>query len=193
MHIGAVIIHNRQPLLALVFGATFGHINHAAVKIAAFAGDPGIDRIGHFMRHPPPSAGGANKLQPIAKLFARKHVKHAEFHHNLIAADLHRPRDQRLRIDRLPVVIRHWRVKAGDIADIGIRGHFAKQPRARQIRRHHARDVLRKLARSAFINEIGHRIGHWFNFTIGKADGQFGLRWHHHGGKTAKAHKHSGG
>ena len=47
--VGAVLVHDREPFDAARLGAGLGDIDHAAVEIGAFAGQPLIDRIGAFV------------------------------------------------------------------------------------------------------------------------------------------------
>ena len=53
-HIGAVLIHQRQPLDAAFRRAAFVDEHHAAVEIALLAGQALIDLVGNDVRDPPP-------------------------------------------------------------------------------------------------------------------------------------------
>ena len=61
--IGAVLIHDREPLHPVGRRAAFGDIDDPGVEIAGLAGDPLIDRIGDLVRHPPPVVGARGEAQ----------------------------------------------------------------------------------------------------------------------------------
>jgi hypothetical protein len=55
--IGAVLVHDRQALLALERRAAFGNEHDAGVEIALLAGDALIDRVGDHVGDAPPVFG----------------------------------------------------------------------------------------------------------------------------------------
>ncbi len=138
LQVGPIVVHHRQTLLAVVLRPGFGNKDHTAVEIAALAGDPAVNRIGHLMRHAAPAIDGAAELQTalpaaVEQFLAREDVIDAELYVDAVAADIDRPGDQRLRVDRLPVGIFHRRVKIADGRDIGAGRDFAEKARAGQV------------------------------------------------------------
>ena len=125
------------------------------------------------MRHPPPALRRARKLQTLAKLLARKDVKQPELHDNPVNAGADRPGDQRLRVDRLPIGIRHRRIKAGHPPDMGRGRDFPKQPGSRKVRGNHPRDIARILrGRRILGHKIRGRKGQRLDHAFGDLDPQ---------------------
>ena len=174
LKVRTVVVHDRKTLGALILGAAFRDEDDAAVEIARFARDAGIDLIGNFVGHAAHAIGGADKLHPLPDFRTREHVIDAEFHHQLaIGIHIRRTCDQHLRVDRLPVGELHGALETGDLADVRLARDFTEKPCACQVRRHNLAQFLREiLGRGAFRNKGGGRKGHRFDHTFGDFDPQ---------------------
>src|SRR3546814_18157647 len=62
--IGAILIHDREPLGTVALGAGFRDIDDAAVEIGAFTRQAGIDLIGQFVCREAPVGGGDDDALP---------------------------------------------------------------------------------------------------------------------------------
>jgi hypothetical protein len=89
--------------------------NAIRVKITGRAGELLIDGVGYLMRHPAPVLRRRSELQ-TQKLLAGVDVPQAEIDAQASVAVAHRlPREQRLSVDRLPLVERRLDVHVRDL------------------------------------------------------------------------------
>ena len=103
--IGAVLIHDREPLHPIGRRAALGDIHDPGIEVARLPGDPFVHRIRDLMGHAPPVVRGRGEAQP-AQLDAGEHVPEPELHLQLaagIAAAADLPGDQGLGVDLAPV------------------------------------------------------------------------------------------
>ena len=103
-HVGAVLVHDRQPLLALVLRAGFVDEDDARVEIALLAGQPLIDRVGDDVGDAAPVRRVGEELL-ADQLLAGEGVPQAELGAQPAVGFLRDAAgDQRLRVDDLPVL-----------------------------------------------------------------------------------------
>ncbi len=76
-HIGAVLIHDGEPLDAALLRAAFIDEHDAAVEIALLAGEALVDRIRDDVRDAPPVVL-RREILLSGELLRRKHVPQAE-------------------------------------------------------------------------------------------------------------------
>ena len=102
--IGAVLIHDRQPLDAVGVRPGLGDIDDLGVEVRRLAGDPLVDRIGDLMGHAPPVVRAGGKAQ-AAHLHAGEHVPQPELdvEHAVLLAAGDDAGHQRLGVDQAPV------------------------------------------------------------------------------------------
>lgn len=101
--VGAVLVHDREPLDALGLTAGFRNIDDTAVEISAFAGQTRIDRIGAFVRGAAPEGGLGREALSRQNLFREDIVEVATHCDRPVAVHLHEAGDKRLRRHRAPV------------------------------------------------------------------------------------------
>ena len=171
-HIGAIVIHDPDALAARVLGTAFLHESHAAVEIGAFAGQARIDLIGGLVRGAAPVAGAGVELHAVAQRLAGKDVEQAELDDDLAALDADGAGDQRLGVDRLPVLIGHRRIEAFRPGNMGAGGDFAKQPGAAEIGGDQALHLRQIFAGAPLVMEGGDGKGHRLDHAIGDLDSQ---------------------
>ena len=100
--VGAVLVHDRQPLDPVGARPGLGDIDDLGVEVAVLARDPLVDRIGDLMRHAPPVVG--HGLEPqAAHLHAGEHVPQAELDIEQAIPFADAAGDQRLGIDQPPI------------------------------------------------------------------------------------------
>ena len=133
------------------------------------------------------------ELHAVAQRLAGKDVEQAELDDDLAALDADGAGDQRLGIDRLPVLIGHGRIKAFRPGDMGAGGDFAKQPGAAEVGGDQALDLRQIFAGAALVMEGGDGKGHRLDHAIGDLDPQGAvLRLNRRGqSKTSKGHHRS--
>ena len=102
--VGAVLIHDREPLDPIGRRTALRDVDDAGIEIAGLAGDALIDRIGDLVRHPAPVVGGGGEAQP-PHLRAGEHVPQAKLDDQVVAVlgghDF--AGHQRLGVDLAPV------------------------------------------------------------------------------------------
>ena len=118
-HAGAVLVHDGQPLDALVLRAGFVDEDDPGVEIALFAGQPLVDRVGD-------DVGDAARIRLVGEellagqLLAGERVPQPELGAQPPVGLLRDAAgDQRLRVDDLPVLEARGRVGIGDLLDEG--------------------------------------------------------------------------
>src|SRR4029077_10301885 len=77
-HIGAILIHDRKPLHPPFRRTGLVDKYHAAVEIAAFAGEPFVNSVGDDMSDAPPIVGRGEILLTV-ELLSAEHVPQPEF------------------------------------------------------------------------------------------------------------------
>ncbi|MDF2813752.1 MAG: hypothetical protein K0S56_4783 [Microvirga sp.] len=77
-HIGAVLVHDGEPLAAIFLGAGFIHEHHPRVEEAAEPSDLGIDRVRNDVADAAPEIR-IGRVLLTGQLLARLHVPQAEF------------------------------------------------------------------------------------------------------------------
>ena len=137
----AVLVHDRQPLDAQVGRPGLGDIDDPGVEVAALAGQPLVDIVGHGMGDVAPGIGRAAQRQALQMLFG-EHVPEAELDGEQAAVAGHdAPRHERLRIDDAPVLEARPHRHPARLADEGGRIDRAEQARALQIAGDHLGDL----------------------------------------------------
>ena len=132
-HIGAVLIHQRQPLDAVLRRSALIDKHHAAVEIAFLAGQALIDLVGDDMRDPPP-VFRRGEILLAGELLAGGDVPQAELRLEApVALPRHAAGHQRLRVDGLPVGELRRDVDVGDVLDIGGLIDRREQPAALEV------------------------------------------------------------
>ena len=141
-HIGAVLVHHREPLDAALLRPGLVHEHHAAVEIALLTGHPLIDLVGDDVRDAAPIFRRGEILL-ARELLAGDHVPQAEFGlEPAIGLPRHPAGDQRLRVDGLPVLELRRDVDIVDALDEGRLVDRRKQARALQIVGDDLRDAI---------------------------------------------------
>ena len=146
-HIGAVLVHDGEPLDAR--GARTGLVDEhdAAVEIAAVAGELLVDRVRDDVGDAAPVVRRGEILL-AGELLAGEHVPQPEFGlEPAVGLPRHRSGHQRLRIDGAPIgKVRH-RVDAGDVLDESRRIDRREQAAALQIGGDDLRDAAMRCRR----------------------------------------------
>ena len=139
--IGAVLVHDGEPLLALVLRAGLVDEDDARVEIALLAGQPLVDRVGD-------DVGDAARVGLVGEelladqLLAGKGVPQPELGAQAavgLLADA--AGDQRLRVDHLPVFEARRGVRVGDLLDEGALVDRREQTGALQVGGDDRRDL----------------------------------------------------
>ena len=94
-HAGAVLIHDGEPLAAVLGGAGFVDEDDASVEKALFAGHAGEDRIGYDM-------GDTAQIIGVRRILLSRHLRAGQTSHRRKAVFTCRPRG--------------WRGRSGHIA-----------------------------------------------------------------------------
>ena len=140
LHIGAVLIHDRQLLLAVGLGAALGDEHHLRVEIAALAGKRGIDRVRDDVRDAPIALRiGVRRI--AGHLLRRLRVPYPHRRRNLPAA-LDLAHHQRIDIDGAPVGKGRRVVDVAHLRRQRRRVERCEQPRAREVGAHDIGDLL---------------------------------------------------
>src|SRR6266849_838162 len=101
--VGAVLVHQRETLYALLKRAGFGDVDDPRVEIAVFAGDALIHLIGDDMGDAAPVLPG-RRVGKTGKLLLGEHIPQPELDPEpAVALGLHRAGDQSLGVDLAPI------------------------------------------------------------------------------------------
>ena len=102
--VGAVLVHDREPLDAALLGAGLVDEHHAGVEIALLAGQALVDLVGDDVRDAPP-VFRRGEILLAGELLAGEDVPQPEFGlQPPVALPRHAAGHQRLRVDGLPVL-----------------------------------------------------------------------------------------
>ena len=172
--IGAVLVHDRETLGALLRRPGLGDVDDAAVEIAVFAGDPLIDLVGDDVRDTSPVLRGRGVGKAGQLLFGIDVPQPELDPEAAVALRLHRPRHQRLGVDLAPVAKARPFARR-DSLDEAARIERPEQTGAFEVGRHHLGHVaagLRLIAAAA--GEGRDRDRHRLDLAAGDVEAQLG-------------------
>ena len=142
-HVGAVLVHDREPLDAALGRPGLVDEHDAGVEVALIAGQALVDRIRNDVSDAPPIVGGGEILL-AGELLARQHVPQPELGFQPSVRLTRDPPDrERLRVDGAPVRKARHRVHARDLFKKGGRIERREQAAALEIVGDDLRNAMR--------------------------------------------------
>ena len=122
-HVGAVLVHHGEALVALVLGAGLVDEHDLGVEVALLAGEPLIDLVGDEVAEPAPVLS-ARPRSAGRQLAARQHVPQAELAHH---PPVRRPRPARPTTTAWALITRQSWKRGGALRS---RGRSMKEARS---------------------------------------------------------------
>src|SRR5260370_40233511 len=146
--VGAVLVHDGEPLDALLRRPGFGDIDDPRIEIAVLAGDPLVDLVGDDMGDAAPVLPG-RRVGEAGELLLGEYVPQPELDPEFsVALLLHRAGDQRLGVDLAPIAEARAFARR-DVLDEAARIERPEQAGTLQIGRNDLRDVVSDTPRTA--------------------------------------------